>query len=136
MDPTVGLITGAIAAGAAAAFKDTAGQAVKDAYNGMKELIKGKFGKECELADAVEKLEKKPDSKGRMETLTEEVAAAEADKDEGIISAAQALAEALKNSPEGKNLIAKYQLDIKNSQVGSIGDNASIAGGIHFGSKP
>jgi hypothetical protein len=93
MDPTIGLITGAIAAGAAAAFKDTAGQAVKDAYNGLKELIKGKFGKESELADAVAKLESKPDSGARRELLAEEVAAAEADKDEAVIRAAKALME-------------------------------------------
>ena len=43
MEP-ISLILAALAAGAAAAAKDTAGTAVKDAYEGLKALIKKKFG--------------------------------------------------------------------------------------------
>ena len=39
MDP-ISLIITALVAGAAAASKDIAGQAVKDAYKGLKDLIK------------------------------------------------------------------------------------------------
>jgi hypothetical protein len=42
MDP-VTLILTALVAGAAASVKDTANQAVKDAYNGLQDLIKRKF---------------------------------------------------------------------------------------------
>ena len=38
MDP-VSLIVTALATGAAAALKDTAGEAVKDAYSGLKSLL-------------------------------------------------------------------------------------------------
>ena len=42
MEP-ISLIIAALVAGATAATKDTAGQAVKDAYEGLKTLIKRKF---------------------------------------------------------------------------------------------
>ena len=45
MDP-ISLIVAALAAGASAAVKDTAGQAVKDAYSGLKALVKRKLGVE------------------------------------------------------------------------------------------
>ncbi|MCZ8249832.1 MAG: hypothetical protein ACK5U2_04825 [Microcystis sp.] len=43
MEP-ISLILAALAAGAVAAAKDTAGTAVKDAYESLKALIKKKFG--------------------------------------------------------------------------------------------
>ena len=45
MDP-VSLIVAALAAGASAALKDTATEAIKDAYNGLKSLLKRKLGNE------------------------------------------------------------------------------------------
>ncbi len=57
MDP----ITTAIVAALAALSKD----AIKDSYNALKSALKKKFGSESDLVDAVDKLEKKPDSEGR-----------------------------------------------------------------------
>lgn len=76
-------------------------KAVDDAYEGMKALLHRKFGAESDLADAVKKLEQKPDAQGRQLTLKEEAAAAGADKDAEIIKAAEALLEAVKAQTGG-----------------------------------
>nr|WP_287107984.1 MULTISPECIES: hypothetical protein [unclassified Microcystis] len=46
------IILAALAAGAAAAAKDTAGTAVKDAYEGLKALIKKKFAEKGKTDDS------------------------------------------------------------------------------------
>jgi hypothetical protein len=78
---------------------------IKDSYNALKNLIVSKFGKGHDLAKAVEDVEKKPDSVGRKETLREEIAASEIDKDEEILKVANALIEKLKAQPGGQQVI-------------------------------
>jgi len=130
MDPITTALVAAIAAGATQVGKS----AVVDSYNGIKALIKKKFAK-TELPAAIESLEKKPDSKSRQGMVQEEVESAKVDRDPEILSAIQTLMDAVKNSPEGQKAISKYHLNITDSNVGVIGDNADIKGGIHFGKK-
>ena len=78
---------------------------VKDGYKALKAVIRRKFGKDSELSDAVEKLELKPTSPGRKETLKEELAAAQADQVEEVMQAAQALLEKIKELPGGQQII-------------------------------
>ena len=80
-------------------------KAVQDAYEGLKALVQRKFGAESDLADALKKLEKKPDAEGRQLTLKEEVAAAEADKDTELVQAAEALLAAVKAQPGGEEAV-------------------------------
>ena len=47
--------------------------ALADAYAALKAALKKKFGDESDVVNAVEQLEKKPDSEGRKATLQEEV---------------------------------------------------------------
>ncbi|MCH2246605.1 MAG: hypothetical protein MK111_18570 [Crocosphaera sp.] len=97
MDP----ITTAIIAALANLSQD----AIKDSYNALKAACKKKFGETSDLAEAVEKLEKKPDSKGRQGTLNEEIEAVNAHQDTEIIDLAQALLEKIKEqSPAQKNI--------------------------------
>jgi hypothetical protein len=65
MDP----ITTAIVAALANLSKD----AIKDGYVALKETCKKKFGEKSDLVDAIDKLEKKPDSEARKATVQEEV---------------------------------------------------------------
>ena len=44
MEPVTTLIASAIAMGAASGLKPTVEQAIKDAYEGLKNLIKSKYG--------------------------------------------------------------------------------------------
>lgn len=80
MDPITLAIIGALS--------KVGGEAVIDAYQALKNLIKANYGQKSELAKAVESLEKKPESPSRKETLHEEVVSAKADKDSKILETA------------------------------------------------
>ncbi|MDJ0599285.1 MAG: hypothetical protein QNJ37_10645 [Crocosphaera sp.] len=126
MDP----ITTAIVAGLAGVGKD----AIKDSYNALKSALKKKFGETSDLVEAVDKLEKKPDSEGRKATLQEEVQAANAHEDTEIIQLAQALLEKLKEqSPTQKtttigNVTATGE---GGAAIGNFEGQAGNIGGIH-----
>jgi hypothetical protein len=96
MDP-ISIIVIALATGAAAGLKPTAESAIKDAYEGIKTLIRRRYGREEEI----DLLEKDPASKNRQGILKEELQKTEADKDEELLRQAQALLDAVqKHSPE------------------------------------
>jgi prophage DNA circulation protein len=133
MDPITTAIVAALAAGVAASAKEVGKKVVVDAYDALKTTLKKRFGPDSDLAEAVETLEKKPESAGRQTTVQEEVAAAKAAGDPELQELAQALIEALKSTPEGEKAVGKYQVDVSGGQVGVIGDDAKVEGGIHFG---
>ena len=88
MDP-ITLILSALAAGAAAGSKDTASEAIKDAYHGLKVLVQRHFSGKPKAEMALHDYEKKPDV--WKEPVKEALTEAGVDKDEAIIKAAQAL---------------------------------------------
>jgi hypothetical protein len=88
MDP-VTLILTALAAGAAASAKDTASEAIKDAYSGLKGLILRKFAGKSAAEVALVQHEKKPHI--WKSPLEEEIKETRLDQDEEIILAAQRL---------------------------------------------
>ncbi len=99
------VITTAIIAALAALSKD----AIKDSYNALKSALKNNFGSESEVVEAVEGLEKKPDSKGRQATLQEEIENAKVNDDIEIIQLAQDLLNKLKDEPGGQQIINQTQ---------------------------
>ena len=105
----VELILAALVAGATAAAKDTAGVAVKDAYEGLKNLIKQKFGDKTDLVDAVDKLEKKPDSEARKATVKEEIETAKVAGDAEIRKLAQDLLDKAKGESGSQEIINQTQ---------------------------
>ncbi|BBD65424.1 hypothetical protein NIES4072_09010 [Nostoc commune NIES-4072] len=120
MEP-VSIIITALGAGAIAATKDTAGTAVKDAYQGLKTLIKKRFadqGKEDD-SNIVDKHEKKLDSEAVKALLKEELVNLGVDKDAEIIKLAQEL---LKQEKPEESAAGKYntvfQGEVKGIQVG------------------
>ncbi|MCI5126491.1 MAG: hypothetical protein D3925_18940, partial [Candidatus Electrothrix sp. AR5] len=113
-----GAITGALA--------NLGVKAVGDAYEGVKAVLLRKFGAESDLADAVKKLEQKPDAQGRQMTLKEEAEAAGADKDAEVVSAVEALIEAIKNQPGGEETVQQ----IVNQQVIGNGNIFSGTGNV------
>ena len=116
------LILVALIAGATAATKDTAGVAIKDAYEGLKALIKKKFEKDA-LAQAM--VDAKPEEIKQAEGLLKaKMTEVGIDKDAEILKAA---AEILKKedpqgAKEGEYRINTVQRDIK----GIVGD---VSGG-------
>ncbi|QLE57849.1 hypothetical protein [Nostoc sp. TCL26-01] len=91
MEP-VSLITAALVAGAA----KTAGEAVQDAYKGLKELIKRKYEEKgkSDFVSTLDKYEQKPEkTKGLLE---DELTEAEIDQDKEIMKKVNELQELLK----------------------------------------
>src|SRR5579864_3779541 len=86
MDP-ISVVLAALAAGAIAAAQDMASQAVKDAYAGLKALVKKRFEKRPHAEMALAEYEKDPDTweKPLQKSLVE----TGADQDEAIVRQAQ-----------------------------------------------
>lgn len=116
MDP-ISLIIAALGAGAIAAAKDTAGTAVKDAYQGLKTLIKKKFESEPKAQMVLEEHEKDPET--YEAPLKKKLAEAGVDQDAEIIKLAQEL---LKQEKPEESAAGKYntvfQGEVKGIQVG------------------
>jgi hypothetical protein len=90
MEP-ISLLVTAIVSGAAAALDGTAKQAVKDAYEGLKTLIRRKWGDVN-----VESVERDPKSVARREVLKEDLAKAGGTPDAQVLQQAQEVIRAVK----------------------------------------
>ncbi len=101
MDPITTAIIAAVTTGITAGTTDVGKRAIVDAYNGLKEIITRKFGKNSDLLDSIKKLESKSDSESRKGVVKEEVEASQADKDSEVLDAANKLLEKLKEHPDG-----------------------------------
>ena len=97
MEPvTLTVVATAIATGAAAALKDTASAAVKDAYDGVKALIRRKYSGVDLTA-----VEKKPDSEPKRGSLAEDLGDAGAEGDPELEAQVRALLDAIQaHAPE------------------------------------
>ena len=129
MDP-ISLIISALVAGTTAAFKDTTGQAVKDAYSGLKTLLKRKFAGKPAAEVALDQHEEKPEV--WKEPLRQALTETGAGQDEEVIKAAQGLLEQV--DPEGARS-GKYNTTIHGNVYGMIqGDHAQLT--QNFGETP
>jgi hypothetical protein len=121
MDPLTLIVT-AVTAGAVAASKDVAAQAVKDSYAALKALLVRKFGQKVDVAA----LEKDPDSEARQGVLKEELETARAAQDADLVQQAQALLDLLKQ--HGLELGPSYQAELHGSGAIAQGPGAVAAG--------
>jgi hypothetical protein len=122
MDPTITIMT-AIVAGAAAASKDMAAQAVKDAYAGLKNLITRKFGDKADVEDAIQGVEKKPASESRKGVLQEELEEAQAGQANDVVEQAKALLALIEQHTKDE-----YLAELKGSGAIAQGAGAQAAG--------
>jgi hypothetical protein len=134
MDPVTAAIIAALSAGAASGATDVAKKAVVEGYEGLKALLKKKFGSNSDAADAIEKLQAKPDSQGRRETLTEELGAVNAAGDPELLRAAQSLLELVKALPQGEKYVQQVAHGIGIAQA-SGGSTASVSVSDWHGTK-
>jgi hypothetical protein len=96
-------IVTALLGGLAAATGKVATKAVEDAYGALKRLLVRKLGDNSEAAEAVKKLEAKPDSEARKGMVAEELEAAKVEDDPDLVEAARRLQAALDQlPPEGR----------------------------------
>ncbi len=133
MDPITSAIVVALASGVAGGAGEVGKSVIVDAYTALKAALKQKCGVDSKVVKAVDDLEKEPDFKPNQDTLTGRVAQANIVDDSQLQQLAQALMEALKSTPEGQKATGKFQIDVSGGQVGVIGDDAEVKGGIHFG---
>lgn len=124
MDP-ITVIVSAVMAGVAASAKGVGAQAVKDGYAGLKALIVRKFGQKADVRDALEGVEKKPDSEARQAVLKEELETAGAGQDAKVVGQAQTLLDLLKQ--HGIAPGTTYQATVTGSGV--IAQDHSVAAG-------
>lgn len=116
MDP-VSLIVAALAAGAVAGAQNTATEAVKDAYQGLKALVAGRLGGRPAGEVALAQHENKPEQWGGA--LEAELVEVEAGGDASVVQAAQRLMTLLDllGAQAGK-----YVVDARGAQGSQIGD--------------
>lgn len=120
MEPT-SLILAALAAGAAAAIQDTASQAIKDSYTGLKSLIQKRFGDRSAAQTALTEYEK--DAETWEKPLKKSLAEAGADQDEQIIKQAQQLLKLVQPQQVAEG---KYNIQIGEAKGVVIGDDAQV----------
>jgi hypothetical protein len=129
MDPVTAIVT-ALASGAAAVAKETAAEAIKDAYHGLRAMIQRKFAGQPAAELALAMHADKPEVWEAV--LKEALTSVAADRDEAIITTSQQLL-ALMNPQE----VAKgtYHLNIAGSAQGIVqGDHAHVT--MTFGDRP
>ena len=116
--------------GALTKLSDTA---VRDAYEGLKGMIRRKFGGDSAIADAVDGVEKKPDSEARKGVLKEELADGGVDRDPELLAAAKTLIETVQALPDGKAAIQSIRVS---QHIRGDRNVVSATGDIHLGTDP
>ena len=117
MDP-ISLIVGALAAGAATGLKDTAADGLKDAYVGLRELVRRRFAGRPEAEMVLAKHAAAPEV--WRAPLAAELEATRAGTDETIITAAQKVMGIV---GETSARSGKYVVDLQGTQGVAIGDH-------------
>jgi len=142
MDPVTTSIVSAITAGVVAGAGDAGKKLIVDAYTALKEAIQAKLGTDSDTVEALEKVEKKPESKARQDVLAEEITAPGLDNDPDLLKLAQTLAEALKSAggdtftaTADKGGIVQRGSGNVASTGGGITVGGDVKGGIHMGGK-
>jgi hypothetical protein len=120
MDP-LSLVMSALAAGASAALTDTAGQAVKDAYTGLRDLLKRKLVDQPLAREVIEKHEEAPEVWDKP--VQQELGESGVAEDEEVLQAAQQVMEAA--DPEGAQA-GKYNVSISGGKGIVVGDNVNV----------
>jgi hypothetical protein len=125
MDPVTLAIVAAVSAGATSGATDVAKKAIGDSYEGLKALIKRKFGHHPDVSEAIEKVQAKPDSAGHRAVLSEELANANATSDQEVLRTAQSLLALVKALPHGEQRLQQIASGIGIAQA-SGGSAASV----------
>jgi hypothetical protein len=129
MDP-ISLILTALVSGAAASVKDTASQAVKEGYNGLKTLIQSKLAGRSAAETALAQFEEDPDV--WKAPLEKELKKAGIAQDKEIIDTAQRVMTLVQPQQAAQG---KYNVQITGNVQGfAQGDNQTV--NMNFGNPP
>jgi tetratricopeptide (TPR) repeat protein len=130
MDP-IAIIVSALIEGAIVAAKDVTSQAVKDGYKDLVSLIRNRFGKREEVAQALTEIEERPTSEDNQDLLTRELKSAGASKDSEVLKQARALLELLTSNMPGSVPNPKPYHNLPNTDFGVFIDREKELDQIH-----
>ena len=119
VDP-VTIIVAALVAGAATGVTDTASQALKDGYAGLKKLLTGKFAGNSKALETLTEHESDPETYEKP--LAKQLQQTGADRDDEILAAAATVLKAADQA----GVKTKYQIMITGGKVGIIGDHGTV----------
>lgn len=91
------------------ALTSSSNDQIMNHYTALKSTLDDKFGVYSDLVIAVEELERKPNSKGRQATLSEEIKATKVNEDLAIVLLAQDLLDKLQEQPKQSSLVKVEQ---------------------------
>ena len=133
MDP----ITAAILAVLPALASDVVKSGVKDAYEGLKAVIRRKWGDDAPISKAIAAVEGDPKSKAQAAVLEEKVGAVKATDDAEVAQALHRLIEQMKTHGIGGEAVARIQFNMSGGVVQGIAgaENVQI-GSMTFGAPP
>jgi disulfide oxidoreductase YuzD len=126
MDP----ITAAIVAALPALAPDALKQGVKDAYEGLKAVIRRKWGESASVSKAVDDLEADPSSKARAAVLSERIEQSQAAQDHEVTEAHKALVAEL----EAHGLSRPVSNQVTFTMSGGTVQGVAGAGSVEIGS--
>jgi hypothetical protein len=127
MDPITAAIVAAVTFLGPEMAKEGAKAVVKDAYDGLKSVIRHKWGGDSAVAQSLEDVEAKPESKDLAESLDKQVARSGATRDAEVLAALKALSEALAKAEAAKPPSKTVTITASNVGVGNIDQ---VSGGV------
>jgi hypothetical protein len=115
---------------------DTLKAGVKDAYEGLKAVIRRKWGDAAPISKAISAVEEDPKSKAQAAVLEEKVGAVKASEDADVLQALKALLEQMKAHGIGGEAATSVQVNISGgTQTGIIGAGDVSAGTMNLGNR-
>lgn len=133
MDP----VSTAILAVLPALAADVVKSGVRDAYEGLKTVIRRKWSDSAAITKAISAIEEDPTSKAQAAVLEEKVAAAKAADDMEVAQALHQLVEQMKAHGIGGEAVARIQFNMSGGIVQGVAgaENVQI-GSMNFGVPP
>jgi hypothetical protein len=130
MDPITTAVLGVIGS-------EVVKSSVKDAYEGLKAVIRRKWGEAAPISKAISALEEDPNSKAQAGVLEEKVAAVKASDDAEVAQALHQLVEQMTTHGIGGEAVARIQFNMSGGVVQGVAgaENVQI-GSITFGAPP
>jgi hypothetical protein len=133
MDP----ITATILAVLPAVASEMAKSSVKDAYEGLKAVIRRKWGDTSPISKAISAIEEDPKSRAQSAVLEEKVSAVKATEDAEVAQALRQLVEQMKAHGIGGEAVARIQFNMSGGVVQGVAGAGTVQiGSIDFGAPP
>jgi hypothetical protein len=130
-------ITTAILAALGVMGSEVIKSGVKDAYEGLKAVIRRKWGEAAPISRAIVALEEDPQSKAQAAVLEEKVGQVKATDDAEVAQALHALVEQMKTDGVGGEAVARIRFNMSGGVIQGVAaaENVQI-GSMTFGATP